>query len=528
MSELKDQAVVFDPKAPAFRYKLWVRLKTPQGQRLHFLWSRIVKVGVLGVILLWLGFAGSLWAFVKYQRGIDAVRFVDVAFYPIRRAAYRTMLAQHHLTNAKHQIEQQAWTEALLSLRVALGSAPQNLEVRSLLAELYTLFKRPNLSQQVLEDGLPYAGDNIAYLNKTFNYLRAQQQFDRIISQGDQLLPKARDGQTAHRIIAWQVAQASFALKHYDEAEALLLQWQLEQTTEGQSMLANLAVARGQPELAIDRLKGQLERNPQNEALSIQLTRLYLKLGRTDEARRAALLRSFDHPDSPGAQIDLITIDWQSGNRGDYIQETNTYLERFSADARALVMLALFAANHAQPELAQQVLTTARTAGHPLTLFQFALMQAQCSAELYAAALETAQQLDTGATPFGRTGGALVSLKAWAYFGLHNQSEGDIWLQRYLTQPALHPPDALRLAAALEKMNEPKAQERVLLAAADQLPVNDAALIALLQYYARHNAWNEAGKRLSQLLALADPPAELVQNIQWHLSQGDNPLPALR
>lgn len=526
MNDAKKADIVFDPKATAFRYTLWIKVATPTGTQLVILWRRVAALLVFLLILGWLGSAAALWGFVKYQRGIADVSFVDIAFYPIRRTHYRETLARHHFATAKVQIEKQAWTDALLSLRVALGNAPRNLEIRSLLAELYALFRRPELACQTLEGGLPYATNNVDYLRQTFGYLRAQRLADRVVSLGTPLLPATPDGALPHRVAALQIALAHFDLKHFDAAESLVVRWKLDQANEGQILLADIAVARGFPELAIDRFKEQLARNPNNESLSVQLTKLYLKLGRVDEARRVALTRSFAHPESPGAHIDLLNILRQSGEQEEFAREFTRYLGNFSSDAKALILLSILAADVGRPDLAQQVLTAARTAGHAPGPFLFTLMQAQCGAGHYADALQTGIELEQEKNLPYRTAQAFPSLKAWAYFGLNNDAEGEVWVQRFLGQRQFNPADALRFAAALGELGKTAVQLRVLTAAADLQPPSDAAIIAFVNYHVQRNAWTEAGARLPQLRAVAQPPDELIQTIQWHLNEDAGLAPA--
>lgn len=519
MSDAKKADIVFDPQTAAFRYKLWVKIATPAGTQWIILWRRVAYCLIALLIVGWLAAAGAAWGFVKYKRQVSEVSYLDVAFYPLRRTHYHETLAQHHFATAKAQLEKQAWSEALLSLRVALGHAPRDLEIRRLLAELYALFKRPELARQTLEGGLPYVGQDAAYLRQTFGYLRAQRQTERVITLGNALLPATPDNLLPHRVTAFQVALACLELKRYDEAENLVTRWQLDKANEGQILLADLAVARGFPELAINRYQALLERTPANENISIQLTKLYLKLGRRDEARRAALTRSFSHPNSPGAHLDLLNILWQSDERSEFTREFTRYLGTFSTDPKALLLLSILAADQAQPELAQQVLTTARTGGHPPGPFLFALMQAQCAAQRYSDALETATQLDLEKDLPYRVVNTLPSLKAWAYFGLNNDAEGEVWLQRFLTQRQTNPADSLRLADSLGALGKTNAQLRLLTTLADLQPPADVAVVALLQYYAQHNMWAEAGARLPQLRAVANPPTELVETIQWHLNE---------
>lgn len=520
MPDSKRQATVFDPNSPTLRRKLWARLDTPDGPRLFIIWPRLFKLLAVLLVFGWLAGATALWAFVKFQRGITEVRFVDIAFFPLRRAEYRATLGRHHFARAQEQLQQQRWNEAILSLRVSLANAPDNLEARRLLADFYLGINKPRFALQVLEAGATHAREDTRYLRQLFNLLRVQREQERALQLAATLLPATPDASLPHRIVAWQAAMVNLDLKRYDEAEALVQRWQLDRSPEGQSLLADIAVARGQPEAAIQRLETQLQRNPQNEANSVQLTRLYLRLGQLDAARRTAVLRSLAHGHSPGAHLDLLAIEWQSGLREDFERGVQNYLALYAGDPQALQLLSTLMADNALPDQARRIVTTAATAGHPLTPSLLGLMQAECGAGHYVAALATAAEVDRQEMIPPRANTALAGLKAWACFGRGDQAQGEGWLGRYLAQDNFSVADALRLGGALEKMGRLKEAERTLTAAADKTPLVESALLELARYHVRREAWPAAGALLPRLLQLPDPPTELVQTIQWHR---DNP-----
>lgn len=520
MSDSKRQATVFDPNSPTLRRKLWARLDTPDGPRLFIIWPRLFKLLAVLLVLGWLAGATALWAFVKFQRGITEVRFVDIAFFPLRRAEYRATLGRHHFARAQEQLQQQRWNEAILSLRVSLANAPDNLEARRLLADFYLGINKPRFALQVLEAGATHAREDTRYLRQLFNLLRVQREQERALQLAATLLPATPDASLPHRIVAWQAAMVNLDLKRYDEAEALVQRWQLDRSPEGQSLLADIAVARGQPEAAIQRLETQLQRNPQNEANSVQLTRLYLRLGQLDAARRTAVLRSLAHGHSPGAHLDLLAIEWQSGLREDFERGVQNYLALYAGDPQALQLLSTLMADNALPDQARRIVATAATAGHPLTPSLLGLMQAECGAGDYVAALATAAEINRQELMPPRASTALAGLKAWAYFGRGDKAQGEGWLGRYLAQDNFSVSDALRIAASLEKMKQFKEAEQVFTAAADKPPLVESALLELARYHVRRAAWPAAGALLPRLLQLPDPPTELVQTIQWHR---DNP-----
>ncbi|MCW5550279.1 MAG: tetratricopeptide repeat protein [Opitutaceae bacterium] len=512
MSDAKRQATAFNPKSTALRRKLWVRMQTPDGPRIFFIWSRIFKLLAVLLVLGWLGSATALWAFVRYHRGVSNVSFVDIAFLPLRRDEYRATLGRHHFATAKEQLSQQRWGEAIFNLRAAVARTPANLEARRILAAIYQQSNQPEPAMKLLEDGLMYAPKDPAYLRETFGLL--QRQPERVLRQSARLLPAEPDRDPAHLFITWQTAAALHALQRDDESLALIKRWQIDRNPEGRQLIAAIAAAGGRHEEAENIYRQQLREDPKNEAAALQLTRLLIRQGRTEEARRAALLRTLALPDSPGAAIDLLNLTWQTGDKESYHRDANTYLQKHKADERALQMLASLAAKLTQPELAATVLATAAAQGHAEAQFRLSLLEAQCAAADFAAAVATAEIL-TGLEPLPpRFASAANFLKAWAYLGRQRPADAEPWLQRGLLQPRLEPAQLQLFAAAYEKLNAIPAAGRVLAAAAALAPDQAGPLLALVEFHARHEQWTAAEALLPRLLAFPEPPQALVATIR--------------
>jgi Tfp pilus assembly protein PilF len=512
MSDAKRQATAFNPKSTALRRKLWVRMQTPDGPRIFFIWSRILKLLAVLLVLGWLGSATALWAFVRYHRGVSSVSFLDIAFLPLRRDEYRATLGRHHLATAKEQLSQQRWSEAIFNLRAAVVRTPANLEARRTLAAIYQQSNQPEPAMKLLEDGLMHAPKDPAYLRETFGLL--QRQPERVLRQSARLLPAKPDRDPAHLFIAWQTAAALHALHRDDESLALIKRWQIDRTPEGRHLIAAIAVAGGRHEEAENIYRQQLREDPKNEAAALQLTRLLIRQGRIEEARRAALLRTLALPDSPGAAIDLMNLTWQTGDKESYHRDANTYLQKHIADERALQMLASLAAQLAQPELAAAVLATAQALGYDQAPFRFSLLEAQCAAADFAAAVATAKTLTDAEKIPPRIAAAANFLKAWAYLGHGQPAEAELWLQRGLLQPRLEPAQLQLFAAAYEKLNAIPATGRVLAAAVALAPDQAGPLLALVEFHARHEQWTAAEALLPRLLAFPEPPQTLVTVIR--------------
>jgi len=143
MAGKESRRVPLDPRDPRFRRKLWVRVQTTEGIRLVVFWPRLAKVAAGLVVAAWLAVGTAAWAFVRYGRGVETVRWVDVVTYPVNRVHYRATLGRHHLAAGRAHLEQQRWRKGLMSVRAALAYDPRSSEARVTLADYHLAIRQP-------------------------------------------------------------------------------------------------------------------------------------------------------------------------------------------------------------------------------------------------------------------------------------------------------------------------------------------------------------------------------------------------
>lgn len=514
MAEQKEADLVFDPRAPQFRRKLWVHVQTTNGRRLIVIWPRVGALLAVLFILAWLALGTAVWGFVRYQRGVEAVRWVDIAFYPVRKAAYRTTLGRHYLALGKAQLDQRKWMEGALNLRAAVAYAPELTEARGILAEFHLMTNRPEMAIRVMEEGLPYAKRDEAYVQRLFHLYEQLRKPERAVQTAAKFLPVVPEPTAPNFRVALATASALVRLHRLDESEVMIGRWRLDETVEGQLLLAELSLARNEFEPAVQRLEGLLAKKPDNEAVALQLTRLYLQQQRKLDARRVTLIRSISQPNSPGARIDLLNLDLELGRRDEFDLGVDDFLKNFYSDPAALQLLAKVAAEQALPDLAERLLAVVRRAGHDPRVFLLGLIHAQCAAGRFPEAVATARDIDREDGLGERSGTSLMAFKCWAYYGVGNQAEGNAWLHRFISQQDIAIGDALGLAANLEKMSAPAAAGKVLAAAAERPGAGSAPLISLAGLLVRQQDWVQAKTLLPRLKALADPPHEAIGAIE--------------
>jgi hypothetical protein len=515
----KTIASAFDPRDPLHRRKLWVRVQTPANAFYHIYWRRLIGSLTLLTVLGWLAAAAAVWTYVRTTRGFDGASYINIAL-PWRWSEHRASLGRHYLARARIELEQQDYAAAYQHLTAGLNRAPTDTAGRKLLAFVQIRFGRPDLALRTLTDGAQLAGSDLEYLRLLFNLLIEAQQDDRVIAIAKTLLPAKPDAVLSHQFVALQAATAHFHRGRYDDTEKIISDWGLERSLEGNILLARCDWERGYPDLALLRLENNLPRFPRRDELYVALIRYYRELGRTDAARQTALLRRFNDPTSPGPRIDVLHTTRATSEPAAIAREIDTYLKDFAADPQALILLAWFGSDTAQPALVQRTLTLARERKYLPNAFNLALAQAQIAASDYRGALATAEAALREENEDNRFfTGNLNGLRALALFGLRDTERAELMLDSFLSTAQLRASDALFLAQQLRLLGALPSARRVLARAVSVDSLNQAALTELVRLDAAASDRTALAQNLPKLLAMRKPARAVLEECLLRLDQ---------
>ena len=522
----KDDLQSFNPRDPAYRFKLWVRVVTPDTIWVHVFWRRIAGTIALIAVVGWLAAAAGVWSFVRFQRGYTDVRYLDLAFYPWRRADYRTGLGEHYLRTGREALDKQNYREGYALLQAGLARLPHDVAGRRLLASTQVRFGRADLALATLADGATLTHVDLDYLKLLFALLLETHEDDRLIALAKKLLPPQPDTVLAHQFIALQAATAHFERGRYDEAERLVAEWGLGNSLEGSILLAKCDWENGYPDLAMLRLESEIARFPKRDELYLHLVRYHRELGHAAEARRYALLRQFNDPASPGPRIDLLHTYHATDDKASAQRELAAYLADFSADPKALVLLAWFAVDTIQPELAARLASLAHERSFPLNAFNLARVQSLLGAQKYQAALDLAvtamRQENEDNNQLAST---LNGLRCLALYGLQEFARAELMLNSFLGQSNLRASDALLLAKQLRLLGAAASARAVLDRATVLDPLNQAALGELVRIDAEAGHRVKLAENLPKFLRLRKPSRAVLEETLLRLDQpADAPL----
>ncbi len=516
----KDDLQSFNPAAPDYRWKLWVRVVTPDHIWFHIYWGRIAATAFGLMIATWLGTAAGVWGFVKYQRGYGEVSYLDLAFYPWRRDSYRTGLGEHYLKLGRQALEQQNYREGYSLLQAGVARAPNDIAGRRLLAFTQIRFGRADLALRTLTEGAELASADLDYLKLLFALLLESREDQRVIELAKSLLPAAPTTSLSHLFIALQAATAHFERGRYDEAEQFIATWGLGKSLEGSILLAKCDWERGFRELALVRLESEIARFPKRDELYLYLVRYHRELGHNDEARRFALLRQFNDPASPGPRIDLLFNYHNTDDRTAEAREVGNFLRDFSNDQKALQLLAWFAVDSLQPNLTERLVTLANERSFDRSPFDLARVQVYLATGDYPTALRVAQNAaPPDADDAGSQGSLIHGLRAIALYGLKEVSRADVVLNSFLSHASLRAGDAMLLAKQLVLVAPPGAARAVLDRACVLDPQNQAALGELIRLDATSGNREKLAENLPKYLRMRKPSRAVLQETILKLDQ---------
>lgn len=483
-------------------------------------WLAILLAGT--VVALWSLAALGAWLFVKYRRDFATVQYIDLV-WPGRWEQHRQNQGRHYINQAEALLQQGDYVNAVHKLRAGVSKAPDSSQGRLLLARVYAAYRRPDLAQAVLLDGLPHLPGDRDYLQTTLGVLLEFQEDAKLLQLGRELLA-APERAAFHPLIATFSATAAYYRGNYDEAETLLDRYRLGDSPDGAILRARIAWDRGFPELALVHLKAHLALNPGHDQARALLADYYRALGRINEWESALVERVAGDPLSAAPRVAYLQLHHRRGDQPRLERETAAFLEQFGRDPLALLLLGDYAANTGQPNVARRVQQ------HVSTRPEHAGAAALMVAEAYLVAGEHQAALDLVAGyakdyPEWSAQFAPVfnGLQAVALTGLGRSDEARLSLDHLLAQKNLRAENLVAVAGRLSALGARDLARSTLNRASEADPLNQPALANLIRLELEMDAWAELPDHLRRFIHLRLPSREILARAHAELG-GDRHL----
>ncbi len=511
MDFTKDDLIAFDPRDVANRWKFVVRVVQPDRVRRHFFWRRIAVMSAALCLGGWLFATGALWGFLVFGREWSEAKYSDLVLYPWRATAIKQGLARHNLARGQAEFAKENYRTGYALLIAGLGRFPGDLQARRTVA---TIQVRSGLLPRALDtlvEGIPFDPD-LDYLKLTLGWLLEARQYDRAVIVAERILPLIIDRHLEHQFVALMAATAHFECGRFQQAEQLLASWRLANSLEGVVLLAQIDWETGQSTRALERLTAELARFSRRDELYLHLVRYHRELGNVAEARRIALLRQFNEPQSPGPRIDLLHAYRATNDRAAEAREISSYLTEFSGDARALSNLAWYAVDTLQDDLLARGCAMVATASPAIKgEFDLAKVQLALTSGRFRDALEFSAPVAAAAIKFSDGSVPLiVGLNAVAAFASGDITRAGLALKTFVSQERFTARDSLLLARELSVVGDDQGARTVLARAVAMDASAQPVLEELVRIEARTRNQSGLLQFVPKVLALQKPSRQIL------------------
>ncbi|MFH1496303.1 MAG: hypothetical protein ABII82_00620 [Verrucomicrobiota bacterium] len=493
--------------------------RSSNGTHLVILWKRLLPAILLWALGLWIGGATALFLNIKYRRGFDAVRYTDMLFLPVRWDDYQTARGDFYIETAKQNLKDGKFREAFSGLRAGIAKSPGNREGRMLLAQFFMLWKRPDLAQELLVNGLEQVRPDREYLQTLFTFLIQQQQDAKTLTITEALLRQMDADDESRPLVAMAKATAAFYRGNYDLAEDTLAENNLSAMRDARILFARIDWERGLRDQALQKLRDLSEQAPDDQDIYAQLISYLREDGRDSEIQQISLLRQIAHPDQPRPRIDyLYILDKQKDE-----ERTQNLIEEifrdFPESSEAMLALADFAANTGRPKLARRIYDY--TKANDLNWEGPALMtvEAHVVAKQFSAAIETSRQMLADNPEWGKRFASVFNgLQAIANYGLGDAQAAQIFLNNFLTQSNIRADNLVAVSNRLVAVGAKEQARQVLAQAIAADPLNQPALVGLIKLDLELRNPDALAENVAKLLDMRKPPRQVLRDAYYQLS----------
>ena len=204
---------------------------------IEFQWLRIGIFLITSILVLWLSLAALIFAFFKYSKNYDTVRYKDMLILPLKYDEHKKAMGQYHIEQGLLSIENGQYARGLSLLRVGLVRSPDNLKGRTELAQIYEYWlKRTDVAIEMYQEGFKFGGlYDEAFLTAALQSLLKNKMDDEIEAISDEYLPsdfKSGDHKN-YQMLAFAAANSAFLKGDFDQAEDYINLYLLNTSIDG-------------------------------------------------------------------------------------------------------------------------------------------------------------------------------------------------------------------------------------------------------------------------------------------------------
>lgn len=487
--------------------------------RLHLRWRRLAALfGCMLVIGYFSAALGVFWLY-KERKGYSEVAFSDVLFW--KRAKIRQEQGAADIARGLEAIEAGAFREAFNYLRTGLGRAPDHLQGRLLLSQIYAR-SHPHLTGELFEQGLPYHADDPGFLQAYCRFLFESREDDQLLAMVREAIPSFRTDVETTRTLALFGMHAAIRNGRFAEAAEFFRRHDLGQTSEGLLQATQALEPAGHTEAAITLLEQALTHpaTSRSAALYRRLIELKISVGRPDQAIAVALDLALLAPLEWQPRLLLLNAYEAAGREADIERETAALLRQFHSEIEAVAAIANFAQRTARIGLARRTYETALENGFAPARFGLLYIETHLRAGAYSTALELCREIEAE-QPAWLTDylPQFNAIRAIASFAVDDREVGNLYRRQLIEATGRNPQLLYSVGQSFQRAGLPEEAIVILREAHRRAPGDERILAKLIELQIATGHSGELPEHLAVLLQLRRPDYSVLRQAAAFLAE---------
>ena len=484
---------------------------------IHFNWGKISLLLVVLIAFAWISMATLLFAYFKYLKDFDRVKFSNMMLLPIKYSEHKIEMGDRHIERGLKAIDSKNYNDGLRLLRLGLIRSPGNLEGLIKLAQIYEFgLNRKDIAIEMYIDGFGHGGiNNKEFCVTALRTMLSNNMDTEIINIANEYLPKKFEkGDNPNlQTLAFAAAASSFYRGNFDKTEDYIHAFLLNESAEGIILSAKVSWDRGNKFSAIKKLESSLYSFPNSDDLYKQLCYFYREIDDFDSARRYAQLRNIKSPSNPDPVIGLIYLYDKYGIEDQVTKYSKQIIKNFSDNEAAIYQLANFAASTGKVNIAQFCYELALEKNYEIANFALTLVEAHISKRDYEGAIVFSEELLIENPKWLQNQVSIFSsLRSLACYGLSRPDLGEIYLGEFLNEPNNNSETYIAVATRFSSNQMYQQAQKILEIAYSNDTDNQRILNNLIKVNLELGITQDLGNQIKKLLQTRRPDKKLIRD----------------
>ena len=480
-------------------------------------WGRVILFLMLFTVFAWMSLSTMLFAYFKYLKDFDTVKFSNMILLPIKYSAHKQEMGDRHVERGLKAIEANDYNNGIRLLRLGLARSPGNLDGVVALAQIYELgLNRKDIAVEMYLEGFKYGGiHNEEFCVSALKALINNKMDGEVLEIANEYLPKEyKIGDNENfQTLAFAAATSSFYRGKLDETEDYLNTFLLNQSIDGLILSSKVSWDRGNKFSAIKKLESALYKFPNSDQIYSQISYYYREMNDFDASRRYAQLRNLKSPSDPDPLIELIYLYDKYDKNEKVVEYSKQIVKNFKDNEMAIYKLANFAASTGKVNIAQFCYELALEKSYKLENFALTLVEAHISINDFQGAVDFSEELLLENPKWLKDKWSIFSsLRALASYGLNRPDLGEIYLEEFLNEPNNNSDTLVAVAKRFTDNRMYQQAKRILDSAYSEDENNQRVLYSLLKVNLKLGMTQELSSQIKKLLKTRRPDKQLLKN----------------